>query len=113
MNFGASSQITLQKTSADVWRHSIVAKDEVVSTGEDVIIDMWANSGITPKFDEFWEVVSDCIAEKTALDDRRHFTVAEKEVVSTEEDVVIDIRTNNGKKHKFDEFWEVVSDYIA
>ena len=45
MNFGKSSQITLhKKTSVDVRRHSTVAEDDVVSTEEDVILDMRANN---------------------------------------------------------------------
>ena len=45
MNFGNSSQIPFyKKTSVDVRRHSTVAEDEVVSTEEDVILDMRANN---------------------------------------------------------------------
>ena len=46
--------------------------EKVASLGEDIIVDLRANNGQTPKFDEFSDIVQKEIDEKTAVDDRRH-----------------------------------------
>jgi DNA-directed RNA polymerase subunit RPC12/RpoP len=46
--------------------------NRVISLGEDIIVDLRNNNGMTPKFDAFWDVVQREISEKTAVNDRRH-----------------------------------------
>ena len=46
-----------------------------VCLGVDVVIDLRPNNGKTPMYDEFWDVVSEYIEEKTAIDDQHHANV--------------------------------------
>ena len=54
---------------------------EYVSLGNDIICDLRMNNGAKPKFDEFWNIVDEFIAEKTAVDDRRWGSEAEEDTV--------------------------------
>ena len=54
-------------------QHEILQRlNTFISTGEDIIVDLWCNNGKVPKFDEFWSIVSSFIEDKTAEDGRRH-----------------------------------------
>ena len=55
--------------------------DTVICSGNDIVVDLRKNNGKKPKFDSFWDVVADFIEEKTAIDDRRHTSVSDNEVV--------------------------------
>ena len=46
--------------------------DAYVSTGDDIAVDLRANNGQVPKYEDFWEIVAAHIEDKTAVDDRRH-----------------------------------------
>ena len=43
-----------------------------MNSSDDIIIALRANNGKCPKCDDFWEVVANFIAEKTAVNNRRH-----------------------------------------
>ena len=55
--------------------------NQYVSLGEDVICDLRQNNGRIPKYDKFWEIVERYIEDKTAIDDRRHSSEANNEIV--------------------------------
>ena len=53
--------------------NAIVSRfDRYVRLGEDILCDLRENNGLVPKFDEFWDIVSTFIDDKTAVDDGRH-----------------------------------------
>ena len=53
-------------------RQTLQRFDDYVSLGEDIICDLRENNGAVPKYDKFWDIVSEYVESKTAIDDRRH-----------------------------------------
>ena len=53
-------------------QNSLERLTHFMNSGDDIIIDLRANNGKCPKFDDFWEVLANFIEEKTAVKDRRH-----------------------------------------
>ena len=59
--------------------------ETLYSIGEDAILDLRSNNGATPKYEAFWDVVSNHIDTHTASDDRRN------DGVTSDGDVTVNI----------------------
>ena len=60
-------------------------------------------------------IIKDLLGDKSAAENENQREVLQmlQTVVSAGEEIIVDLRKNNGSKPKYDEFWDVVADHIS